>query len=153
MKRASIRLVGIALVMLTAGLMFTTAAQAWQRGQDEASDPKNRGVAYNDGTVRVCRDGLTIQVASSQERNYTLVASTGVMPNHVVIASKAVRLERRQVKTPPIGKRKFSGTFSLSFAPLTVGTAVQIYFEGFDPITATVQDCLLGQGDDDEDDD
>jgi hypothetical protein len=140
MKLTRIRLVAVALVVLTAGLMFTATAQAWRRGQDEQSDPKNRGAAYNDESAIVCRNGVKVQVASSDRREYVLV----VMHGTDVVASRDVTLKKRPVKTPPIGKRKFSRKVSLLFnQPLPAGEKVDIGFEGFDTFEAVVQDCLL----------
>ena len=145
MRRANFRLLAVALVMLTAGLMVTAAAQAWKRGQE--GDPHNLGPAYNDRAAKVCRDGLRIQVASSEQGPYDLLVTSGTL----VVASREVTLQRRSVRTPPYGTRAFSGTFTLSFSPrLAARTTVEIGFRGFDPFTATVRNCRLGDDDDDD---
>jgi len=138
MKRITIRVFVVTLLVLTASVTFTAAAQAWKRGQDAASDPENRGAAYNDKNAIVCQNGVTVQVASSDRRRYVLVVRTGT----VEVASRRVRLKKRPVETPPIGRRKYSGTFRLSYS-LPVGAIVDIGFEGFDTFQATVQDCCI----------
>ena len=147
MKRGNIRLLAVAVVV-AAGLTITAAAQAWQRGQ--LGDPVSAGPAYNDRTARVCRDGLILQVASSENVEYTLVVTSGGNQ----IASRSVTLERRTVSTPPFGQRRFSRTVSLSFnTVLPAGATVTIGFEGFNTFDATVRNCRLFRDEDEDEDD
>jgi hypothetical protein len=156
-KRASIRLLVLGLVAVTAGLVFTAVAQGYVRG-NEGQLPVTEGPVYNDGTVRVCRNGLRIQVASDTRDNfgtpYVLVANIGPLAVGPEIGRRTVRLKRRTISTPPYGTRAFSGTFTLFFNQrLLPGTIVSIGFEGYDTFDATVRNCRLHRDDDDDDDD
>lgn len=144
MKRANIRVLVVGLVVLTAGLTFTALAQS--KPLRPAPYVRGNGPLYDD-TARVCRNGVKVRVADDQSRGpFTLEVFN---LNGDVIASKTVRLKRRTVTDPVLGKLKFSGTYKLFFDQALlpqVGDTVRVG-AAFD---ATVQNCRLREDDEDD---
>jgi len=154
-RRRAFRCVLAALVVVASGLLSAVPADARWRASDIAP------LALN--IPRVCQDGVNFQFADVRStgdnhphpapsplpppRSYRFVTKSP--PNGAIIADQTLSVPYKQIDIPGPDKliehRNFSGTFTVRWSTLAVGTRVEFEINNgpANPLIYTVQNCRL----------